>query len=161
QKRMDEGKSVLDDVEKKDPKYPGLALEFGYYYLHTNQVAEALKRYQSALDAAPNDADVKLNVGIAMVESGNPDAEQTLPLELDKSKSDAYWLRAEILSRRSQFKDAIAQASEALKQNPNLVAAHATIAYSQHELGNDGEALAEYRKAIEGDPTNRHAAWWR
>jgi tetratricopeptide (TPR) repeat protein len=239
QARIDEGKTVLEDVEKKDPKYPGLALEFGYYYLHTNQLAEALKKYQSALDEAPDNADVKLNVGIAMVESGNPDAEQTLrdvldkcqaqsaspdsctveakhylgrallikgsfadalvflkqavekgdanasyhlfygealyemgryddadlevnrTLELDKSKSDAYWMRAEILSRRSQFKDAIAAANEALKQNANLVAAHATIAYSMHELGNDGDALNEYRKAIDADPTNRHAAWWR
>ena len=238
-KRRDEGKTLLDEVEKRDPKYPGLALEFGYYYLQTNQVAEALKRYQGALDAAPNDVDVKLNVGIAMVESGNPEAEQTLrdvldkcasqsaspdacaleakhylgrallakgspadaliflkqaveksdsnpgyhlfygwaleemqryddagveidrAIDLNKSMAEAYWLRAEILSRKGQFKDAIAQASEALKQSQALYAAHATIAYSMKALGNEVQAIPEYRKAIDGAPNDSHAPWWR
>jgi len=89
QKRIDEGKAVLEDVEKKDPRYPGLALEYGYYYLHTNQLAEALKKYKDALDAAPDNDDVNLNVGIAMVESGNPDAEQTLRDVLDKCQTQS------------------------------------------------------------------------
>ncbi len=238
-KGLEDGKSVLDQVEKKDPKYPNLALEMGFYYLHTNQLAEALKRYQGALDAAPNDIDVKLNVGIAMVESNNPDAEQTLrdvldkcptgstspdfcitetrhylgrallnrgavtdavvflkqaveksdsnanyhlyfgwaleeaqrfddaeleinrTLELDKSKSEAYWLRGEILARKGMFKDAIDTATIALKQNPSIYAAHATIAFSMKSLGQETDSIGEFRKAIDGDPRNPQSPWWR
>src|SRR5262249_27424998 len=71
---IEKGKEALDQVEKKDAKYPGLALEMGYYYQQTRQLDEALKRYQSALEAAPNDIDVKLQVGRAMVESRDPNA---------------------------------------------------------------------------------------
>ncbi|MBL8721644.1 MAG: zinc-ribbon domain-containing protein, partial [Myxococcales bacterium] len=59
---VEQGKAVLDQVEKKDAKYPGLALELGLYYQKTEQIEKALERYKAALEASPDDVDIELQV---------------------------------------------------------------------------------------------------
>jgi len=76
--KLDEGKKVLDQVKEKDEKYPGLALEYGLYYQKTDQIDEALKQYQTALERDPKDIDIRLSVARAQVEAHIKDAEASL-----------------------------------------------------------------------------------
>ena len=236
---VEKGKVVLDQVEAKDPKYPGLGLEMGLYYQKTNQLDLALKRYEAALAAAPDDADVQLSVARAMVESHNPEAEARLrdvlekcpnksaspdvciteanhylgralldkgavddalprlkqavdksdtnaayhlyygwallkrdhledaereadlAIEHDKARGDAYWLRAEILTKQTRYREGIQQASLALEYTPSLQAAHGTIAECDYQLGLEDAAIAEYRRALDAVPSDPDAPTWR
>ncbi|MEO7094470.1 MAG: tetratricopeptide repeat protein, partial [Polyangiales bacterium] len=169
--RMEEGKKVLDEVEKKDPKYPNLALEFGYFYLHTNQVAEALKRYQAALDAAPNDIDVKLNVGIAMVESHNPDAEQTLQDVLDKCSTnssspdfcitESRHYKGRALLDKGSNGDALTYLKQAVEKGDSNASYHLYYGWALVRAERYPEGEIEINRTLELDKSKAEAYWLR
>jgi predicted Zn finger-like uncharacterized protein len=166
---IEKGKEVLDLVEKKDAKYPGLALEMGLYYQETNRINEAIVRYQSALDAAPNDVDVKLQVGRAMVESRDPKAEETIRAVMDKCgslsaapdqctlESKHYLGRA--LLNKGAFGDAqvyLKQAAEKGDANPSY---HLYFGWALVELGRLEDAKKELGRALELDKSMGDAYW--
>jgi predicted Zn finger-like uncharacterized protein len=165
------GKDTLDQLEKKDPKYPGLALEFGYYYQATHQLNEALKRYQSALEAAPNDIDVKLQVGRAMVESRDPNAEATLRDVLDKcatgsSTPDTCSIEAKhylgrALLNRSSAADAMVFLKQAVEKGDLNAAYHLYYGWALKEMDRLDEADLELSRALELDKSVGDAYWLR
>ena len=168
---MSAGKATLDALEKKDPKHPGLALEMGYYYQQTHQLAEALKRYQSALEAAPNDDDVKLQVGRAMVESRDPNAEATLRDVLDKCATGSsavdvcqveakHYLGRALLNRNAPA-DAIVFLKQAVDKDDNNAAYHLYYGWALKELDRLDEADAQVSRALELDKSVGDAYWLR
>ncbi|GAC1352228.1 MAG: hypothetical protein NVSMB1_13010 [Polyangiales bacterium] len=163
------GKSVLEQVEKRDSKYPGLALEWGFYFQATNQIDEALKRYQSALDAAPNDVDVKLQVGRAMVESRDPKAEERLRQVLDSCSTgsvapDICTLEAKhylgrALLNKGAFGDALVFLKQAAEKGDLNAAYHLYYGWALQELARLEEARGEITRAIELDKSLGDAYW--
>jgi predicted Zn finger-like uncharacterized protein len=165
------GKETLDQLEKKDPKYPGLALEFGYYYQATHQLNEALKRYQSALEAAPNDIDVKLQVGRAMVESRDPNSEATLRDVLDKCATGSsmpdtcqveakHYLGRALLNRNSPA-DSIVYLKQAVEKGDMNAAYHLYYGWALKEMDRLDEADLEISRALELDKSVGDAYWLR
>jgi predicted Zn finger-like uncharacterized protein len=165
------GKETLEKVEKKDPKYPGLALEMGYYYQQTHQLDEALKRYQSALEAAPNDIDVKLQVGRAMVESRDPNAEATLRDVLDKCRTNSsvpdtceleakHYLGRALLNRTS-WADAIVFLKQAVDKVDANAAYNLYYGWALKEMDRLDEADRYIARALELDQSLGDAYWLR
>jgi predicted Zn finger-like uncharacterized protein len=169
--RFEEGKKALDEVEAKDKDYPGLALEMGLYYQQTHQLDEALKRYQRALAAAPNDVDVKLQVARAMVESRDANAEKTLRevLEACPTASSApevcvteanHWLGRALLNRAA-YNDADQYLKYAATKNDNNAGYHLYYGWNLLKSEKFGDAEIEANRALELDKSLGDAAWIR
>src|SRR5229473_3019870 len=69
----------------------------------------------------------------------------------------AYAMRGTAHWRQRDFDEAIADANEAIKINPNLAAAYGTRGAAHGNKGEDDQALADDSKAIELDPNNAPA----
>ncbi len=64
-KSFTDAANALEEVEKRNPEYPGLALEQGRLLEFSGNVAQALSAYKKALSQTPNDIYLKLRVGVA------------------------------------------------------------------------------------------------
>jgi tetratricopeptide (TPR) repeat protein len=153
------GSSATPDVCTNEAKhYLGRAL------LARGNPVEARQYLQQAVDRGDANAQYHLYLGWAQVELTQlEEAERSIEraLELDKGLGNAHWLRAEILSKRGQHREAIDAARRALAITPTRSEAHATIGFGLKQLGLEDQAIAEYALAIKGDPRNPRSAWWR
>jgi tetratricopeptide (TPR) repeat protein len=114
-----------------------------------------------AIEIDPNRAEYHLYSGRAANEAGDlgkAERELAEALRLDKSLGDAYWQRGVLRARKGAVRDAVQDLTRALELNPSRVDAHAALADVYYDLGKEREALAEWEKAIAGQPDN---AVWR
>ncbi|MEW6198261.1 MAG: tetratricopeptide repeat protein [Planctomycetota bacterium] len=70
--------------------------------------------------------------------------------------ASTYLAHGHLLERQGHFEKAVAQYREALKVNPNLVAAHNRLGITLNKLGRHAEASAEFRAALELEPRAAH-----
>jgi tetratricopeptide (TPR) repeat protein len=120
-------------------------------------LTEALRALKRAADLDPHRAEYHLYVGWASLEAGRlPDADRELgrALELDQGLADAYWQRGILRYRQGAVKDAVTDLKKALELRPSRFEAHAALADSYYDLGNEAAALAEWNLAIQADPDN-------
>ncbi|MBA3403498.1 MAG: tetratricopeptide repeat protein [Gemmatimonadaceae bacterium] len=62
--RLDLAKLLMDEANKRDPKYPPLQNAYGLYYMHRNALSEALVHFQQAVAADPKFVEARMNVGL-------------------------------------------------------------------------------------------------
>jgi len=62
--RLDLAKLLLEEGEKKNPKYAPLQHALGLLSLAKNNLTEALQRFQTAVDLDPNFAEAHMNLGL-------------------------------------------------------------------------------------------------
>jgi cellulose synthase operon protein C len=126
----------------------------------TNLV-EALKTLERAVEIDPHRAEYWLYVGWAANEAGRTARAATAlekAIELDRGLADAYWQRGVMLVRQGAVKDAVGDLKRALELRPSRFEAHAALADAYRDLGMEGEALAQWQKAVAAMPDNAH---WR
>jgi len=62
--RLDLAKLLLDEANKRDPKYAQLQNAYGLYYMHRNALSEALVHFQQAVTADAKFVEARMNVGL-------------------------------------------------------------------------------------------------
>ena len=126
-----------------------------------DNLAEALKTLEKAVDLDPNRAEYFLYVAWAANEAGRAQRAETAvqkALELDQGMGDAYWQRGVLRFKQGAVRDAVRDLQKALELKPGRVEAHAALADSYYDLGKEAEALAQYQIAVDGQPDN---STWR
>ena len=126
----------------------------------TNEAMRFLKR---AVDLDPNRAEYHLYVAWAANEAmpaqlGLARAEVDKALALDKLLADAYWQRGVLERKRLAVDDALKDLRLALQLKPTRIDAYATIAECYEDKNDPTNAVANWQKAIAGNP---HNAYWR
>jgi tetratricopeptide (TPR) repeat protein len=120
-----------------------------------DDLAEAIRLLQRAVDIAPRRAEYHLYLGWAFNEHGklsDADTELKKALDLDQGLADAYWQRGVLRSKQSAVKLAIEDLMYALKLRPSRVEAHAQLATVYAAMGQEQKALAEWSIATKGRP---------
>jgi Tfp pilus assembly protein PilF len=62
--RLDLAKLLLDEGIKRNEKFAPLLNALGLYYMHRNQLSEALQRFQAAVATDPSFVEARMNVGL-------------------------------------------------------------------------------------------------
>ena len=73
-------------------------------------------------------------------------------IQLDNQNTMALAFYAEILIDQQKWLQAEQYAEQAINRDPTLMDVHRVMAYVQESLGNYGEAIREYKKAVEITP---------
>ena len=122
---------------------------------------EAVRNYRLAVEADPDYAAMRVNLGTALERVGDARgalAEYDAALGLDPGLWEAWYGRADLLERGGRDEDAIASYRSAIAENPTFVAAHLRLANALRRTDRLEEALTQYRRVIElrpGDPGAR------
>jgi transcriptional regulator with PAS, ATPase and Fis domain len=150
------------------------ARERGHAALHTRNWEEAQRIYQLALGLGADYADLYFNLGlICLHRTELNDAVKYLSFALEKAEGDfvsgEYYLglfypriqyfladarlyRGLALRSSGKMNESLADIQEAIKLNPDLLAAHQTLADSYLSMGNLEEAVREYEYILENAP---------
>ena len=122
---------------------------------------EAVRNYRLAVEAEPDYAAMRVNLGTALERVGDPRgalAEYDAALGLDPGLWEAWYGRGDLLERGGRDGEAIASYRSAIAENATFVAAHLRLADALRRTDRLEEALTHYRRVIElrpGDPGAR------
>jgi serine/threonine protein kinase/Flp pilus assembly protein TadD len=111
----------------------------------------ALGYFQTAVALRPDSPGARLNLGIALLETGNPDgaaAEFHEALRLRPQYAMAHDNLGVVLGRKRQWDAALAEHRAALRDEPNFVKARVNVGIVLSEKGLLNEALAEHAEAL-------------
>ena len=118
---------------------------------------QAVEYYRRALEAEPDYAAMRVNLGTALERVG--DARGALEqyeeaLRLDPKLTEANYGLAELLERSGRDEEAIAQYTTAVTVNPTFVAAHLRLADALRRTDRLEPALTHYRRVIDLQPAD-------
>ena len=112
---------------------------------------QAVEHYRRALDAEPEYAAMRVNLGTALERVG--DARSALEqyeeaLRLDPGLSEANFGLGALLERAGRDPEAIEQYTAAITVNPTFVAAHLRLADALRRTDRLGQSMTHYREVI-------------
>jgi tetratricopeptide (TPR) repeat protein len=156
-----------------DKDYPQLAMERGLVFEASNQIERALEQFKAALNKAPDDVDLQLRVGAALV--GVQQADEALNIlqkvqgkrpnsaEASHYLGRAYFLKALANSAGLLFADATRYLKRAVELDPNRAEYHLYLAWVGTESSPPdlGTAQTEVAKALAIDKLYADAYWQR
>ena len=122
---------------------------------------EAVRNYRLAVEAEPDYAAMRVNLGTALERVGDGRgalAEYDAALALDPGLWEAWYGRGDLLERGGRDEEAIASFRSATAENPTFVAAHLRLADALRRTDRLEEALTHYGTVIDlrpGDPGAR------
>ena len=124
---------------------------------------DAARYLKHAVELDPNRAEYHLYLAWAAneanpVQLGLAETEIEKALAIDKLLADAYWQRAVTERKKGLVEDALKDLKRALELKPNRVEAHATMAECYEDKNDEGNAVAEWQKAI---AANDRVPYWR
>jgi tetratricopeptide (TPR) repeat protein len=62
--RLDLAKTLLDEANKRNPKYPPLQNAYGLYWMHKGSLNQALQAFQTAVEGDPKFVEARINAGL-------------------------------------------------------------------------------------------------
>ncbi len=62
--RLDLAKTLLDEANKRNPKYPALQNAYGLYWMHKGSLNQALQSFQSAVEGDAKFVEARINAGL-------------------------------------------------------------------------------------------------
>jgi cellulose synthase operon protein C len=118
---------------------------------------DALRYLKRAVELDPNRAEFHVYLAWAANDAMPADLELAhteveKALALDKVSAEAYWQRGILERVEGAIDDAIKDERHALELRPSRYEAHATLAECYDQKNDPATALAEWAKAIAGDP---------
>lgn len=119
------------------PNYVFAYLELARLYVSQNQVEEALAAYRNAEAIAPDDAALRYEVGLYLMQQDRKDearGELEAAIVRAENFSNARWFLAQILEEQSDIAGAIAQITKIIELNPENASATARLAELQGKL---------------------------
>jgi tetratricopeptide (TPR) repeat protein len=122
--------------------------------------ADAAEEFRKALAARPESVEARVNLGSALVQTGDLDS-ATLQfreaLRLDPNNATAHFNLGLLLSGKGPTPEALEHLRAAVDRWPRDAEARRTLARLLRDAGRLEEALAEYGKAVELDPAEETA----
>jgi tetratricopeptide (TPR) repeat protein len=124
--------------------------------------AEAITHYRTALELRPNDADAENNLGSALVREGLIDSaiphfQKALELRsghAERHDAEIRYNLGNALLRNHQIDKAAVQYRKAVEILPDYAEAHTNLGIATQLQGRFAEAIAEYEKTLQIDPTS-------
>lgn len=144
-----------DTVEKNPDKWRP-RFQLGYAYFQLNRCADAVTQYEAAARLQPPDQRLLLDWALAL------DCEQKTDDALEKLQRAAalepnahvYATMGMIYGRKGQLDPAADALQKALKIDPNSDAAHAYMGNIDLLRNQPAQAVEEFRRALQINPTN-------
>lgn len=127
----------------------------GSTYAELGRLPEAIAQYRAALRLAPDNADARLDLGVAEARSGRlPEAiaEFSAALRSDPGRADAHDDLGTALVQAGRGGEAIAEYRASLRLRPGSARTHYNLALTLIQAGQRDEGMAEYREALRLDP---------
>ena len=121
---------------------------------------EAVRNYRLAVEAEPDYAAMRVNLGTALERVGDARgalAEYDAALRLDPGLWEAWYGRGDLLERGGRDDEAIASFRSAIAENPTFVAAHLRLGDALRRTDRLEEALAHYRRVLALHPADSGA----
>ena len=120
----------------------------------------AVENYRRALQADPNYAAMRVNLGVALTQVG--DARAALvqfqeALRLDPRLAEAHYGLGDLLERGGRDQDAIEQYRAAVTESTTFTAAYLRLADALRRTGHLEESLSQYRQVIALAPADADA----
>jgi tetratricopeptide (TPR) repeat protein len=118
---------------------------------------EAAEYYRRGVEADPNYAAMRVNLGIALERIG--DARGALEqyraaLDLDPRLPEAHYGLGELLERGGRDREAIEQYRAAVTESPTFAAAHLKLADALRRTDRLDESLSQYREVLALEPAD-------
>ncbi len=159
---LDKAQVSLDRLEKLDPGHPGLPLERGQLCEARADYTAAVDAYRKALKDRPNDTDLKLRLGAALVTAGNVDEADGILKEVLRDRptsAEAEHYVGRVLFARNDTAQAVQRFERAVNFEPLRADFHLFLGWAQLEQNNLSGALESINKSIERDPSLGDAYW--
>lgn len=140
-----------------------IAILHGRLAFQAGHIAEAAAEFQKAVEAAPQSAIARVNLGAALVQLGRKDeaiAQLGEALRLQPDNATAHYNLALLMLQQQQRDEAVLHFRAALVADPSDRQAHWQLGEALRELGRNNEALPHYMKAAELDPSDEIALRW-
>lgn len=118
---------------------------------------EAVRNYRLAVEAEPDYAAMRVNLGTALERVGDAPgalAEYDAALSLDPGLWEAWYGRGDLLERGGRDAEAIASFRSAIAENATFVAAHLRLADALRRTDRLEEALGHYRRVLALHPAD-------
>ena len=148
--------AALNAVFQNPQYYRDLA----YHAFANEDWPAAVTQFRKAVDAAPDHAAMRLDLGVALERLGDARGAQTQfedALRLDPRLFKAHYNLGALLARSGRDQEAIDRFMEAVTHNPNFGAAHLALAHALLRTGRLERSLTGYRRVIELEPGNGQA----
>jgi tetratricopeptide (TPR) repeat protein len=151
------GDPLLDEVAEINPRnYASRALQA----LRSGNAGRAVALLQAESAAIPEDAEVRVQLGIALTHAGASRealAQFREALRLQPENARALFYLGTTLASAGRTEDAVATLRRALARSPESGPAHLALARALRHLGRSQEALASLDEAVRYDPTSAEA----
>lgn len=123
----------------------------GDFYFSTGELDKATAEYGSLYSDHPKDIQVKKNYDQLLILKGRLDEAAKLDADVLKANpkdADALDYRGQILLRRNDAAGAVESLQQALRADANSAVAHYHLGLAFEQQHNEGQAEAEWQKAI-------------
>ena len=134
--------------------------DLAFYAFANGDWPVAVSQFRKAVDAAPDSATMRLNLGAALARLGDArgaQAQYEEALGLDPRLYRAHYNLGALLARSGRDQEAIDRFTGAVTHNPNFGAAHLALADALRRTARLEPSLTHYRRVIELEPGNREA----
>jgi tetratricopeptide (TPR) repeat protein len=166
---LDLATAEFDKVFAVDKDYPQLAMERGLIFEQSNQIDKALEQFSAALQKAPDDVDLQLRVGAALVGVHRPDEALVILKKVQNKRQTSaeanhYLGRAYFQKGGTYLVDAARYLRKAVDMDPNRPEYHFYLAWVATESNSAeqlGTAQTEVEKALALNKLYAEAYWQR
>jgi tetratricopeptide (TPR) repeat protein len=159
--RTEEAIPYFERGLKINPQYRDIQHNLISALLALGRVREAIEQLEKALAVSPNSSDLHNSLGSLLSRNGQlkeAAAQFKRAIEISPDLADAHLNLGTILLSTGRPVEAAEQLSRAIESDPSLSAAHIYLGVAlYYGQGKVGEALTQWRKAIELDPTSAFA----
>lgn len=158
-------------LAEKMPEHPGVNLILGEAYFYNKEFAQALPYYEKLISLERADANIYLNMGVALEGTEAKDDAIfafTKAIEIDPTLDDAYWRLGLALTLQEKYAEAIPYLEKYLEMQSNSPYAEEVEKALRHSLlehgialynaGNTAEATPVLQKLVEKYPDSEEAA---
>jgi tetratricopeptide (TPR) repeat protein len=158
--RPAEAEQVLGAIPPAHADYPSARTLLGYLLLQRSALAQAEIAFRTVLQAEPGNAPASLGLGMTLLRRGSGDRAAS---ELEKILADpAVGLQAQIQWIHSLFladriDDAVREARQMTAEHNAAPEVHSLLGFLYLVRSETGEALREYRLAVQLDPRDLSA----
>lgn len=147
--------TILENFLFEHPGQPEALFQLAYCYSLQGRTAEAMDLYRETLAAYPKLVPARLNLGLLLLDSGQPEAaaaEFNRVLEVEPDHARAHWLLATALERSRKKDEATAHYRRAAELDPALGAPRRAALDRLLEEKKWAEAQALVEELLEREP---------
>jgi tetratricopeptide (TPR) repeat protein len=139
---------------------PEVFAELGQQASARRDWPEAVAQFRKAIELAPDDAVVRLNLAQALILMGAARAALTeleAAIRANPSLAPAHFMIGTLLERSGRDEEAIDEYKAAVTNDPSLRGAHLRLADALRRIGRLDAALSSYQRVLELNPDSEEA----